>query len=242
MVDETCSCKNVAFKNQDSCKLYRNSKIIDTSIGDHVIIGEDSYVSESQIADNVQINRRNFIIDSNIGDFTYTGLNTTIKHADIGKFSSVSWNVSVVGGGSHDMNHVTTHPFYQMKSFGIATCDIKYDWERVKIGNDVWIGAHVCVLPGITIGNGAVIGANSVVTKDVPPYAVVAGNPAKLLKYRFDENIIEILNKEQWWNWPVETLKKNIELFSQPLTMEICDIIIELNNKNEKHVENYRYD
>ena len=85
-----------------------------------------------------------------------------------------------------------------------------------KIGNDVWIGRSAIVLSGVNIGNGAVIGAGSVVTKDVPDYAIVAGNPAKLIRYRFDEHTIQELQSLKWWAWPDEKIKQYAEYFVDP--------------------------
>ena len=87
----------------------------------------------------------------------------------------------------------------------------------VTIGNDVWIGANVCILPGISIGDGAVLAAGAVITKDVPPYAIVGGVPAKVIKYRFSEDIIKKLLKIKWWNWEEEKVKKNKDLFYDPV-------------------------
>lgn len=85
---------------------------------------------------------------------------------------------------------------------------------KVIIGNDVWIGTNVTILPSVTIGNGAIIEAGSVITKDIPDYAVVAGTPAKIIKYRFSEEEITLLNASQWWNWSDEAIKEHISEFS----------------------------
>lgn len=85
--------------------------------------------------------------------------------------------------------------------------------ERINIGNDVWIGTNASILSGVTIGNGVVIGAGSVVTKDVPNYAIVAGSPARIIKYRFSEEIIQLLNEVCWWDLPISVIKENIDLF-----------------------------
>ena len=131
--------------------------------------------------DNGQINRRNFLIDTNIGDYTYTGSNTTLKHVDTGKFCSISWNVSC-GGAMHDYESIYTSPFHQLKQFGFVDENESVPHKRVIIGNDVWIGMNTCILSGVRVGNGVVIGSGSVVTKDVPDYAIVAGNPARLIR------------------------------------------------------------
>ena len=92
--------------------------------------------------------------------------------------------------------------------------------EPVFIGNDVWIGCHSIIKPNVHIGDGAIIGANSVVTKDVPPYAIVAGVPAKIIKYRFDAETIKKLLDLKWWNFPYQILKENIELFQKELSKD----------------------
>ena len=83
--------------------------------------------------------------------------------------------------------------------------------RQIIIGNDVTIGANVTIMGGVTIGNGAVVGANSLVTKDIPPYAIVGGNPAKIIKYRFEDELIEKLNEIKWWNWSEEKIKENMD-------------------------------
>lgn len=106
------------------------------------------------------------------------------------------------------------------KSFGIVEYDTPLDFDKVIIGNDVWIGMNVCILPGVKIGDGAVIGAGSVVTKDVPDYAIVAGNPARIIKFRFCENTVKILKQSKWWNWDRSIIEENIELFRSELNQE----------------------
>lgn len=129
----------------------------------------------------------------------------------IGKFCSIGKNVNVYLGGNHRMDWVTMYPF-----------PAKFDWAEnynnyqtskgnVVIGNDVWIGSNATILSGIKIGDGAVVGAESVVTKDVPPYAVVAGNPARIVKYRFTQPEIEQFLEIKWWDWPLEKIEHNIQ-------------------------------
>lgn len=128
-------------------KVYDGAKVINSSLGSSVIIGEDSFVKDCCFENKVQINRRNFIIDTKIGRCTYTGMNTVIKHADIGRFCSVSWNVAC-GGASHDYEHISTSPFYQLKQFGFVDENADVISETVQIGNDVWIGMNSCIIPG----------------------------------------------------------------------------------------------
>lgn len=157
-----------------------------------------------------------------IGDFTY-GL-PTIKHwgekatLKIGKFCSFADNVTIFLGGNHRTDWVSTYPFNVLcDAFPNAKTIIGHPATKgnVSIGNDVWIGFHATILSGVSIGNGAVIAADAVVTKDVPPYAIVAGNPAQIVKFRFSTETIDLLQKIQWWNWPIEKINSNVK--------KICD-------------------
>lgn len=131
----------------------------------------------------------------------------------IGKFCSISDEVRIFLGGNHRADWVSTYPFAGLtgewpEAEGIE--DHNVSKGDVVIGNDVWIGFGATILSGVTIGDGAVIGANALVAKDVAPYAIVGGNPAKEIKKRFSDDEIAALSKIQWWNWPIEKIKKNI--------------------------------
>lgn len=201
-------------------KIYENAKIINSQLDDNIIIGENSFINNSKLENHVQINRSNMIVDSTIGSYIYTGMNTVIKHAKIGKFCSISWGVSVSGGG-HNYKYISPHPFIHLKSFGFVEENEKIEIREISIGNDVWIGANSCILSGVCIGNGAVIGAGSVVTKNVPDYAVVAGNPARVIKYRFSQEVIQLLNDLCWWDLPIDIIKENINLFKTEINGEV---------------------
>lgn len=207
-------------------KIYSNVKTIKCILGDNIIIGENSFLQNSTLRDNVQINRSNMIVDATIGAYSYTGMNTVIKHADIGKFCSISWNVSISGGG-HNYHYMTPHPFIHLPSFGIVNNKTDLEIKKISIGNDVWIGMNSCILQGLSIGDGAVIGAGSVVTKDVPSYAIVAGNPAKIMKYRFTDRMITKLLSLKWWNLPKDVLADNIACFQSELTEDQLDQLID---------------
>lgn len=151
-----------------------------------------------------------------MGRYSYMGVNNSVCDTKIGSFCSIASNCAI-GGGNHKMNVVSTSPaFYAghnilKKNF----FDIFEESNRgVEIGNDVWIGEAVFIKDGVRIGTGAVIGAHSVVAKDVPPYAIFAGVPAKLLRYRFDENTIERLLESNWWNWTDERLEETAKYFT----------------------------
>lgn len=214
--------QDVEFKAIETCKIYEGAKIYRSSIGTNVVIGDESYVDSCVIGDYVQINRRNQIDHVEIGTRSFTGSNTKISYAKIGKYVSISWNVSFGGAGNvrHQYDRISLSPFYQLRQFGLVDENEEVSVPNVVIGNDVWIGMGSMLMGGVTVGDGAVIGAGSVVTKDVPPYAIVYGSPAKVHKYRFEEKVIEKLLRWEWWNWPDEVLKDNIKLFRHPLEEE----------------------
>ncbi len=134
-------------------------------------------------------------------------------------FCSIASNVTI-GPGIHKMDGISTHPsFYTFntplpKRFVIS--DLFLNSKRVSIGHDVWIGEKVIILDGLKIGTGAIIAAGAVVTKDVEPYAIVGGVPAKILKYRFEPQLIQQLLESCWWNQSEEWFKEHISIFSNP--------------------------
>ena len=175
----------------------------------------------------------------------------------IGRFCSI--NETAVILNNHPMGYVSTHPildqamFWNIKDYqyrkellrkygkyrnNSPDCDspIRYN-PPVTIGNDVWIGGYVSILPGVHVGDGAVLAAGAVVNRDVEPYAVVGGVPAKLIKYRFNEKDREELLKIKWWDWNIEKIEKNIELFFEPEKF-IKEYSSEGEQGGRKHEEN----
>ena len=138
-------------------------------------------------------------------------------NVEIGKYCSFADKITIIAGGEHDIDWVSNYPFidrWHLKEyFHLKKPRFK---GNIKIGNDVWIGHGTLILSGVNIMDGAVIGAGSVITKDVPPYAVVGGNPAKVIKYRFSENVINELLKIKWWDWEEEKIKKYVKDFTNP--------------------------
>lgn len=133
----------------------------------------------------------------------------------VGDFCSIADNLTIFLGGNHRSDWISTYPFPAFTDkFPEARGLEGYVATNgnVRIGNDVWIGSHVTILSGVTIGDGAVVGAQSIVSKSVPPYAIVAGNSAKIIRYRFDTKVIEMLLKLKWWNWPIAKIRKNVHL------------------------------
>jgi len=154
----------------------------------------------------------------NMGGYTYIGHNTFIdKCKSIGKFCSISFGVKI-GLINHAQDHISTNPYFYRKSKGWAKQDTFDENAKgmVEIGNDVLISANVVILEGVTIGHGAIIAAGAVVHKDVPPYAIVGGVPAKVIKYRFSEDLITKLVASEWWNLPLEEIKRRSDFFPFP--------------------------
>lgn len=165
------------------------------------------------------------IYHSHVGYGTYiVGENGYIHDCKIGRFCSIASNCHI-GLGDHPFEMVSTSPlFYQAhsllpnsflaKSVPCAEQTINNTPYKVIIGNDVWMGYNVCVKEGVTIGDGAIIGAKSLVTKDIPPYAIAVGTPAKVIKYRFTHDQIQKLLAIQWWNKDIDWIRENVSAFS----------------------------
>jgi acetyltransferase-like isoleucine patch superfamily enzyme len=129
----------------------------------------------------------------------------------IGKFCSLAYDVSIFSGGNHPLDFATTYPlklYFEIDKFSDWTTDCGDGSATTRIGNDVWIGHGACVLSGANIGDGAVIGARAVVRGDVPSYAIVLGNPAQVIRYRFDQVTISKLLALKWWDWPLDKIKE----------------------------------
>ena len=170
-----------------------------------------------------------------VGDFTYFADTDFEKHVThhydfigdkliIGKFCQIAAGVNfVMNGANHQMNAVTTFPFYifegwKQKVPPLNKMPLKGD---TIIGNDVWIGQNVTILPGVHIGDGAIIGLNSVVGSDVAPYTMVAGNPAKVIRKRFDNQLIKLLLKLKWWDKSVKEINDLIPILTDNNLVEV---------------------
>jgi acetyltransferase-like isoleucine patch superfamily enzyme len=133
----------------------------------------------------------------------------------VGKYCSIAPDVKILLGGNHRVDWVTTYPFNVFTNKAKNINGHPHSNGDVIIGNDVWIGMGAMILSGVSVGDGAVIAARSVVTKDVPPYSIVGGNPARVIRLRFDQSVIDRLCKTVWWNWPAEKIEEAIPFLMQ---------------------------
>ena len=148
-------------------------------------------------------------LNCTVGFGTYCGDNVFVgdNRSTIGKFCSIAADV-VIGASEHPLNYLSTSPFFYVESLGFRKGACEIYLSPVHVGNDVWIGDGVFIKGGVTIGDSAVLAAGAVVTKDVPPYAVVGGVPAKVIKYRFQPDIVQKLLELKWWDLPVEVIRQ----------------------------------
>lgn len=157
-------------------------------VGKNVVLGKDVYIYKSSVY---------------IGDYSYIN-GGKIFYAKIGKYCSLAYGI-YIGSGEHYISRVSTFPL-EAKFLGLKASNDFPEQKDTIIGNDVWIGNNVCIKQGVNVGHGAIIASGAVVTHDVPPYAIVGGVRAKVIKYRFKEDIIESLLRIKWWEWPEEQL------------------------------------
>ena len=169
----------------------------------------------TQGSERLFLSNRSNLVGYKVGKWSYGPVEITKGSVSgdliIGNFCSFAPDTVIFLGGEHNMKHVTTFPLSYFFG-GPAKFVHSMTKGNVKIGNDVWVGAGATILSGVTIGDGAVVGAHSVVARDVPPYAVVAGNPAKLIKYRFSDVIISELLQIAWWDWSDEKIRSEMAL------------------------------
>ena len=189
-------------------KISKNVLIEGTTLKGNIEVMEGCKLHFVSISGNVKIGRFSTLWGPNIN------LNGQLE---IGSFCSIGANVTM-----QEYNHFTDRlsTYYVFKNFFNETMQETTTNGSIKIGSDVWIGVNSTILSGVKIGNGSIIGANSLVNKDVLDYSIVAGNPARMVKMRFSDEMIKALNQLRWWDWPIEKIQKNSFLFEGVLTME----------------------
>lgn len=158
------------------------------------------------------------LLNVSIGRYSYIGMDTSIVNTNIGAFCSIA-SSCMIGGGEHPIHYVSTSPvfYYGKNCLRRNFSTNKFEpFHRTEIGNDVWIGAKCLIKSGVSIGTGAVVGMGSVVTHDIPPYEVWAGNPAHFIKKRFDDKYIKEIIDSKWWELGEEKLYMLGDTFSDP--------------------------
>lgn len=190
-----------------------------------IIDAGSTFSQETSIGLNSRILGGCTVNNCSVGMFSYLNRNVIIQNATVGNYCSIANDV-MIGLGKHPLELFSTSPiFYKVRNAFRKTIierDYKFDeYKVVLIGNDVWIGASSIVMDGVTVGDGAVIAAGSIVTKDVPPYAIVAGVPARILKYRFPKEKISEMLETKWWLEDPEKVYNNRLRLEKIITNEI---------------------
>ncbi len=195
--------------------------------------------SRSNISPYATIFRGAKIFNSTVGEMTYVGASELVN-TDIGKFCSIAKGCAI-GLAEHRISYASTSPVFYEKINSTGRSWVKDNSDpiegRIKLGNDVWVGRNAIVLSGVNIGNGAVIAAGAVVTKDVPAYAIVGGVPAKMIKMRFLPEISEVLLKSEWWNAPLEKIAANVALFGKNLELTDAEQILKVFGKQANFLD-----
>lgn len=219
---------------EETTKIYKSTRIVDSNVGENCTIGDNSSILKSKIEDGVIINRNCAIDRSVVGFATYFNQNDIIKNAVIGKFCCISWNVTIYGESKHNFNAPSMYTSYHWNHvFGFNNVNNAEIDNKAKtiIGNDVWIGNGAIIINAVSIGDGSIIGAGTVVTKDVPPYSVVVGVPGKVIKKRFDDKTIERLLDIKWWDWPHDIISQHEEILRiKPISEETLQQMEHISN------------
>ena len=195
-------------------------------------LGEEPYIHptcrirDSHVGSWTALGAHTSLVESFFGDYSYTAGDVQIIYSEIGKYCSIANSVRI-NPGNHPQWRVTQHHMtYRRAQYGLGETDDAefFQWRRdhkCVIGHDVWIGHGAIIMPGVTIGTGAIIGSGAVVTKDIPPYAVAVGVPARVIKYRFEPAVIEKILASEWWEWNRAELEErfddllNLDVFIQ---------------------------
>lgn len=207
-------------------------------LGKNVTFSSDYSVYNCDFEGNNSLYGVGRISNSSLGYMSYCQTNSIISNAKIGRYCSIGPGV-MIALGEHPINFLSTHQFFYSNYNNFSNrknnAIVFNEHRKVSIGNDVWIGANCYIKDGVTIGNGAIIATGSVVVANVEAYSIMGGVPAKLIKYRFDKEIIALIVESEWWNLSQNTLNKVADHFMYPLNNENAKEFI---NEIKKHKNN----
>lgn len=213
--------KHIDVFPPDALTKYKKKKL-----GEEPHIHPSCHIVDSQIGAYTDLAANTTLIESTFGDYSYTAGDVSIVYTDVGKFSNIASHARI-NPGNHPTWRVTMHHMtYRRKQYGFGDQDENefFNWRRshrCTIGHDTWLGHGAIVMPGVSIGHGAVVGSGAVVTKDVEPFMIVAGVPAKVIRSRFDDATVEKLLAIAWWDWDRQTLEARFDdLLNMDLFLE----------------------
>jgi phosphonate metabolism protein (transferase hexapeptide repeat family) len=181
-------------------------------------IHETAHTDNCALGSYTDIGPYSSLENTRLGDFSYCCQFCIFQNAEIGKFSNIAAAVRI-GPTRHPLERPTLHHFtYRRVRYGFDERDDEefFAWRRLQIarvGHDTWIGHGAIIMPGVTVGNGATVGSGAVVTRDVPPYSIAVGAPARVIKRRFPEDIAEALDRIAWWDWEYDLIKERFADF-----------------------------
>lgn len=203
----------------DSVVIGHAARVVSSTLGARCLIQDHSELYGCTLAADVTVQPRCTLSDVRIGRYSYVAREAWLSGVTTGSFVSIGPR-TLLGCGDHPSNLVSTAPvfFSTRRQCGatFAPTDAAVERRPITLGHDVWLGAQVFVRDGVFIGNGAIVAAGAVVTADVPPYAIVGGVPAKLIRYRFSADAIRRLQAVQWWRWDEPRLRSAQPWFAQP--------------------------
>lgn len=199
-----------------------------TRLSEKPFVHPTATVKASRLGRYTEIGAGSQVANSTIDDYSYAVENTQIAYAKIGKFANIASHVRIYAS-KHPMHLASLHHFTYRSSWYFDEAEDNkafFDWRAentITIGHDTWIGHGAVIMPGVTVGNGAIVGSNAVVTRDVAPYAIVVGVPAKQIRQRFDDRTAERMEKLAWWDWPHERLHQTLADFRNLPAEEFLD-------------------
>lgn len=192
-----------------------SSTMLSQRLGPQPVIHDPCLIARSELGAYTELGANTVMVETRFGDYSYTAGDNQIIYATVGKFANIASHVRI-NPGNHPMERVTLHHVtYRRDLYGFGEDDAAFfDWRRAHhcvIGHDTWLGHNVIVMPGVRIGDGAVVGSGAVVTKDVEPYTIVVGVPARPLRRRFPQAICDALQRIAWWDWDHDTLGARLD-------------------------------